>query len=214
MTEGNTDLRFLESIVKRTFEEIAFDECTGELEISVHLYTEKSDSGFIDYVKKASKSCMEYYYIMVLCVHLDADSTTDDKVFANKIKPAQDALSELDESEYCRILTAIVPVQMTEAWMMADKELLKKEIGTSKSDEHLGIDKKPEAYSDPKKTIEDAIRTAREDLTKKRRRELKIDELYSLIGQKTSIEKLNQLPSYSKFKDAVRDAYKRLGYLH
>ncbi|MCO6491039.1 MAG: hypothetical protein J5I98_21660 [Phaeodactylibacter sp.] len=32
VTEGTTDVRFLENIIKRAFEEIAFD-CSGEIEV-------------------------------------------------------------------------------------------------------------------------------------------------------------------------------------
>ena len=39
----------------------------------------------------------------------------------------------------------IVPIQMTESWMLAEKELLKKEIGTDKTDIELGIHRDPES---------------------------------------------------------------------
>jgi len=103
---------------------------------------------------------------------------------------------------------------MTEAWMLSDKELLKAEIGTSKSDAELGIQKSPEVYPDPKQVIEMAIRIARQDLTRRYRRKLTIAELYSLMGQKIALNKLKNLSSYQKFKEAVRDAFNSLNYLH
>ena len=104
-------------------------------------------------------------------------------------------------------------MQMTEAWMLSHKDLLKDEIGTGKSDAELGIHKSPEVYADPKQAIETAIRKARQDLTMRRRHKLTIAELYLPIGQKVSLNKLENLPSYQKFKEAVRIAFRQLGYL-
>ena len=81
---------------------------------------------------------------------------------------------------------------MIESWMLADKELLKKEIGTVKTDFDLGISKRPEEYKNPKKIIEDAIRIAGLDITKRRRKDLLVRDLYSIIGQKISLNKLNE----------------------
>ena len=102
---------------------------------------------------------------------------------------------------------------MLEAWTLADKELLKKEIGTTKSDNDLGINRYPEGIGDPKQTIKEAIRIAREDLTKRRRKDLTINELYLPIGQKIEIEKLDILPSFIKFKDSIRASFRTLNYL-
>ena len=152
--------------------------------------------------------------IMVLCVHTDADSKTDENTFDNKINPAFTAIGDLSYRSLCNNLVAIVPVQMTEAWMLADRKLLKEEVGTSKSDMELGIDKEPEDYSNPKHIIENAIRKARQDLTRRRRRNLTISELYSPIGQKVALKSLEKLPSFQKFKKAVRGAFVKLNYLH
>ena len=83
-----------------------------------------------------------------------------------------------------------------------------------KNDRDLGIDRSPEADANPKQTIEDTIRIARRDLTKRRRRDLTIAELYAPIGQKVSLNMLEGLPSYQKFKEALRGAFKKLNYLH
>ena len=122
---------------------------------------------------------------------------------------------EKSQSEHlCKNLIAIVPVQMTESWMLSDKELLKSEIGTDKSDEELGIDKAPELYKDPKQVIMAAIVMARRNMPKRRRKDLKIRELYSPLGQKVVMKALEKLGSYQKFKQAIIEAFKKLNYLH
>ena len=86
--------------------------------------------------------------MMSLAIHTDADDNTCEERMGNKIIPAQKELDGLKE-DICRVLTPVIPVRMTEAWMLADKQLLKDEIGTTKSDDELGINHDPESMSDP-----------------------------------------------------------------
>lgn len=211
-TEGSTDVKYLESIIQRTFEHVAF-ECHGQIEVLPAQYLKKQNGDFVELVKDYARKAEEMG-VMVLCVHTDADDTTDIFSYNNKIIPAFTAVNDIQGESICKNLVAIVPVRMTEAWMLSDKELLKAEIGTSKSNEELGIDRLPEDYNNPKQTIEDAIRIARQNLTKRRRHELVISELYSPIGQKVALSTLERLTSYQKFKEAVRAAYTKLNYLH
>lgn len=212
-TEGSTDVRFLESIIQRSFEDVAF-ECVGQVEILPIQYVDKQDGDFITTIRYCSQQA-EKRGIMVLCVHADADDRTDANAFNFKINPAFTAMNNDEQERHlCKNLVAIVPVQMIEAWMLSDKELLKAEIGTGKNDEALGIHRSPEVYANPKQAIKTAIRIAREDLTSRRRRDLTISELYLPIGQKISLTTLEGLPSYQKFKEAVRDAFRKLNYLH
>lgn len=211
ITEGPTDIRFLESIVRRTFEDIAF-ECTQDIDIFVHTLRTPKTGSFVDYTINASNDGIESYGIMTLAVHTDADRDTYEERINNKIIPAQNALNELN-NDYCKLLTPIIPVRMIEAWMLADKELLKTEIGTTKSDSDLGINRDPETIANPKHTIEEAIRMAT-DYLPKRRRKLSISELYAIIGDTISIQELKKLDSYRKFQDSVRNTYRALNYMH
>jgi hypothetical protein len=108
---------------------------------------------------------------------------------------------------------AIVPVQEIEAWLLADKELLKQEIGTQKNNSDLGISKLPESITKPKETIENAIRIARSDLTQKRRNHLTISDLYLPIGQSVDIQKLEMLPSFVDFKNNVKKAFQLINII-
>lgn len=210
ITEGPTDIRFLRPIIKRTFEEIAF-ECKGEIEVFDPVYVDSGIGPFSERVLNAAKNA-EKNGLMVLCVHTDSDNKRDAQVFNNKIIPAFREVNNSAE-EICKNLIAIVPIQMTEAWMLADKQLFKEEIGTTKTDVELGIDKRPENYSDPKSVLKTAISIALKDESK-RRRNLDLGELYLPIGQKLSIDCLLNLPSYNKFSLAVRNAFVKLNYLY
>lgn len=211
ITEGPTDIRFLESIVRRTFEDIAF-ECLQDIDVSVHtLKTSKVGLSFVEYIMKASNDGVTSFDIMTLTIHTDADRDTYDERINNKIIPAQTALNGMND-DYCKLLTPVIPIRMIEAWMLADKELLKSEIGTSKSDNDLGINRNPEKIADPKSVIEKAIRIATEHLPRRRQR-LSISELYAIIGDTVSITELTKLDSYRKFQEAVRNTYRALNYM-
>jgi len=195
-TEGTTDSRFLESIIQRTFEDVAFD-CTGQIDILPVQLLDKQVDPFVELVESYARKAVELG-VMVLCIHTDADANTDENCFTNKIKPAFDN---------------VLPVKMTESWMLAEKELLKKEIGTSKTDAELYINRNPENIANPKQVIETAIRIAVSGLTRRRRNRLKIGQLYLPIGQKITLSSLENLNSYNKFKTSVKQAFIDLGYL-
>ncbi len=210
-TEGSTDEHFFGDLIRRTFIDVAID-CESDISIDSvqHISTGKED--FVVEVLNAAREAQRRG-IMVLCVHTDADDSNDATVQRTKITPAFGNVS-MREERLCKNLIAIIPVRMTEAWMLADRELLKQEIRTTKSDQELGLARRPETIADPKETIKTAIRIAFEDAPRRRRNRTTISDLYQPIGQKLSLEKLASLPSYVKFRDAVREAFVKLNYLH
>ncbi len=214
MTEGKTDWRFFESIVIETFKEISF-ECNQVPEVySVRFVKDLEEKKFIDKVLEASKKGVEEFGITILCVQADADTTTSKDTYQYKINPAKKILKEQNEEDYCKILVALVPLQETESWLLADKELFKNEIGTTKTNKQLGINRNPEAIANPKEIIQEAIRIVQKKNTKQRRDEINISELYKKIGDNLDLRKLDQLESYQDFKNNVREAYKELGLLY
>ncbi len=213
-TEGTTDNRFLSSVVERTLENIAFD-CTGNIETKVEIVTiKKTGLNFNEQVLAASKLAFDKFGILLLFVHSDSDLPSDKLIFETKIIPAQKILLE-QEDNYCKNMIAIVPIQMSESWMIADKELLKEEIGIEKTNVELEIHLNPESISNPKSVIENIIRLSKEDLTKRRRNSgLGISDLYQIIGQKIELTELEKLPSYLKFKNSLIDKLRELNYYH
>ena len=213
-TEGTTDNRFLSSVVERTLEDIAFD-CTGDIETKVEIITiKKTGLNFNEQVLEASKFAFDKFGILLLFVHADSDAPSDNLIFETKIIPAQKILLEQDDN-YCKNLIAIVPIQMSESWMIADKQLLKDEIGIEKTDAELEIHLNPESITNPKSVIENIIRLSKEDLTKRRRNNgLNISDLYQIIGQKVEISELEKLTSYLKFKNSLIEKLRELNFYH
>ena len=213
-SEGTTDNRFLESLVMRTLEDVAFD-CKGDIEVGLEVIKiDKTGLKFDEQVLAASKTAFDKFSISFLFVHTDADSSDDDFVFKSKIIPAINYLN-IQVDSICKHIVAIVPIQMTESWMIADKELLKSEIGIENSDFDLGIHSNLETINDPKKVIENIIRISKEDLTKRKRNKgLNISDLYQIIGQKIDLSQLEKLSSYIKFKQSLIEKLKELNFYH
>lgn len=212
--EGKTDIDFLQNIVQKTLQDIAF-ECSGQFDIEVlPIKIDKTNLDFVSQTLIASKKGIEEFGMQIICVHTDADNSTSENIYQNKINPVIIELEKQNDEDYCKILVAIVPIQETESWMLADKELLKQEIGTNRSDHELGINRFPEIIANPKEVISNAIRIARENITQRRRHHLTIADLYLPLGQSMDLDKLKDLSSYQDFKNNIREAFKKLNLLH
>jgi hypothetical protein len=213
ITEGTTDIDFLLPIIEKTFNKVAF-QCKGQIDVEIFpIEISKINLGFIEQVITASKKGFDDFGMTVLCVQADADTKNLENTYEYKIKPAKVELEKQNGKAYCKNLVAIVPIQETEAWMLADKELLKSEIGTDKTDTELNIHRQPESVANPKEIIENAIRIARADLTKKKRANLSIGDLYIPIGTEIDLEKLETLSSYQAFQENVHEAFRKMNLL-
>ncbi len=214
ISEGSTDQRFLKSIVERTFDDLKF-ECDSDIDIfDIKEIKLSTGTTFVTKVLESSSIGYKNFGMTILCVQTDADNRNLEDTYSHKIKPALIELESQDANQCCKILVAIVPIQETEAWMLADKELLKQEMGTDRSDNDLEINRMPEHIANPKEVIENAIRIARESYTKKRRKDLTLADLYLPIGQSIDLFKLERLSSYQDFQSNVRKAFKSLNLLH
>ena len=205
--EGPTDYRFLGAVIRRTFEGVAL-EFNDTIDILDVIPLNSSFTGFSAQVMDVARQALLKYGISILCVHADADHRTDTIAWENKFNPVLDAIASAED--VCKIVVPVIPIQMMEAWMLADSELLKRQIGSRKTDQELGLHRHPEAIADPKRVIEEAIRIAREDMPKRRRTELKRNDLYQPIGSAISLNKLETLSSYKTFRQSVQQAFRTL----
>lgn len=214
VAEGPTDIRFLQNVVQRTFEDVAYNECAQEVEILTYELQNVGKGGsFADLVENAAFEGVRQLGAMTIVVHTDSDCDTYEERFEHKFQPAITRLTAFEaDDNYCTVLTPLIAVRMIEGWILADKQLFKAEINTSMSDSDLGIARDPETISDPKRIISDAIRISSIGQPK-RRKELSIADLYAPIGAKISLDALNRLPSYRKFRACVEDTFRELHYI-
>ena len=90
-----------------------------------------------------------------------------------------------------------------------------KEIGTDRSAYDLGIPERArhvEPISRPKQRIEEAVRVAYADRSR-RHREMDISFLYQPMGAKISLERLKQVRSYHRFMEALEETLKSLNLI-
>lgn len=214
MAEGSTDYPFLKPIIEKSLSEIAYNEIEKEIEILVFDIDYGKEGGFSNFVLSASKTGINKYGIMCLVIHSDADALTPEFAYNERINPAIRYLHAQKDEILCKEIVPLVPVYETESWMLANKELLKKFIGTNKTDSQLGIDGHPETMSRPKEKIEEAIRIGREDLPKKIRKNVTIEELYSILGESISVNDLLSFKSYKDFQGNIKSSLTRMNLLN
>lgn len=206
--EGTTDTKFLTQVIQSVFEETAKDCRTDVIIEDVRLVVVPKTQ-FVETICNASNKAATEYGMSVLCVHADADDRNVEQVVMYKFIPLNEELNQLKDVDYCKNIVPVIPIHMTEAWMLADKELLKSKIAAKgMRDIDLGIQRMPESYPNPKQAIEDAIRIAQIGKTKRRR-----NDLYEELGQSISLDSFRALSSFNVFENNVRDAFRTLGYI-
>ena len=206
--EGKTDRRLLSNIIRKTFEELAF-ECKGQIEVYEPEFIASEGNKFVEKVTSAAKKAK---WANILCVHTDSDSESDDEAFNFRINPAFEYVKE-EKGNLCKNLVAIVPIQMSEAWMLADSELLLEEIGANDRRRQLNLPRQNqiERKSDPKSLIEEILRITN-DSSGRRRSRLTISELYTPISQKINLDHLKNLSAFDKFYQNAKKALVRINY--
>lgn len=210
IAEGTTDIRFLKSVISKSIQEIAMF-CDNQVEIFDPKEIKAEGDDFVNKMLTASKRAWQDYGITILCIHTDSDNRSADNAKQYKFTPFLNALKDMPEEEYCKHIVPTIPIQMIESWMLADKDLLKQLINAKEiSETDLGIDKQPESYADPKSVIEDAIRKAMSNQPKKKRNQIGIADLYELLGNRLSLDKLRTIPSFTQFENNVINVFKEL----
>ena len=213
IAEGSTDYTFFQPVLEKILIECAY-ECTGDVDINVVEIKCFKGENFQQYVENGRKIGVSDYGLSLLIVHSDADSPSLENVLEYKFQPILDKIESDDPNELCQYISPLIPIHETEAWMLADKTLLKKIIGTDKTDSELNISGNPETFTDPKLRIEDAIRIGRQDLPKKLRNQLTISDLYSPIGQALQIDKLQDYESFIAFRASIIKILEELNLIH
>jgi len=211
--EGITDIRFLSKVILRTTEQIILNRGLSEIDVLDPFSIEVDKNG--DRVLEIRQAAAKAAGYNILIIHADADDKTDAQAFKERINPGFQSVQSDKTEAFCKNLVAIVPVQMTEAWMLADKQTLKEELGTQKTFSELGLTfplKQVEKIADPKSKIQEIIRIAFKDLPARRRR-VNIGSLYSPLGQQVNLGILEQLPSYLKFTENLTNALIELNYI-
>ncbi|ANF49499.1 hypothetical protein A0O34_02545 [Chryseobacterium glaciei] len=212
ISEGSTDTRFLFSVVDRTIKQLVFN-FGGSIEIYIEELKKDSGKKFVNQIIDANLAHQKENFINILLIHSDADFKDDSKVLKEKYIPLIENIKSNNDM-ICKEIVPIIPIYMIEAWMLADIHLFLDEISTKKTKTELGINGNPESFTNPKNKIKEALLIINQEKPKKRRKDLQINDLYQIIGQKIEIEKLLELNSFTKFYDQISDSLIKLQFIH
>ena len=205
--EGRTDERFLPVVIQRTLEQILAQRSRQVVDVPDPIVVDGSIdreySGRAERILEAAR-CAHGYHALI--VHADADHPTPERAMEERIRPGFDLVRQSAEA-VCRQLVPIVPVQMTEAWMLIDSRALREVIGTALDAHSLGLPqhaRRVESDPDPKHTLNQVIQIALANRPRRHRR-FDIGALYEPLARQISLAQLQAVPSYSRFVGDMTD---------
>lgn len=202
--EGDTDRRFLGPIIERTLERLLL-ESDGQIDCYPPNWRGVAKGLQIaEHAKSGSQNDLTLY-----CAHVDEDRNGHVKTMEYQIAPAIKQLA--DEGCAHLPIVPVVPKEETEAWMLADVEALRQSLGTTLTAAQLELHGNPERYADPKQKLRQVIAIANQG--KGSHLQVEINELYDILGVDASLDVLQGLESYVRFKSAARNGLVAIGYL-
>jgi hypothetical protein len=147
---------------------------------------------------------------IVLFIHADADARDPRTAIAERVQPAIDRLAaELGTN---RQAVAVVPIRMTEAWLLADLDAFGSVLGTTLDVDELGLSgvvaHGVERVTDPKALVRHAIAAA-----KPRARAAQVASYRARLGEAVSLERLRRLVAFRTLEQDFRAALATLGIL-
>lgn len=141
---------------------------------------------------------IDYYEPTLIFIHRDAENQALEK----REKEIEAALNKVDKTkQYAKI----IPIKMTESWLLIDEKAIRKASGNPNGTMNLEIPniQKLETLSDSKKTLEDILRKA-SGLTGRRLRDLNTRQSIQIIPEYLEdFSPLEKISSYQHFKKEV-----------
>jgi hypothetical protein len=211
--EGRTDERFLPVVIRRTVEHILAQH--GRIDVDVLepiIVNHNIDRKFSTRAERILEAAHRAHGFHALIVHADADHPTPERALKERFMPGHDLVQKAKD-RVCNRLLPIIPVRMTEAWMLVDSEALRKVIRTNIDEQALGLPTRArqiESDPDPKQTLHQILQNALAHYPR-RRRGIVLGTIYEPLARQLSLERLSALPAYQQF---VKDMTETLIILH
>ncbi len=119
-----------------------------------------------------------------------------------------EACRDLDGITFGNNVIAVIPIRMTEAWLLFDTESIKIAAGNPNYRENLSLPpyQRIERLPDPKATLYDLIRSA-SNLRGRKLAKLKVPErVHVLADNITDFSPLRNLPAFQKLEEDIQTA--------
>jgi hypothetical protein len=160
---------------------------------------------------KMSKA-VEHYPCDILFVHRDAEKS-DKETFDLRCKEIQDNFNKTDIED--AKLVKVIPVRMTETWLLIDIEAIKLASGNRKENKNLKLPSihQLENHSSAKSTLHSLIKQA-SGLKGRRFDKLNIRHAVHLVAENISdFSVLRNLTAFNTFEKEVKDVLEELGVI-
>ncbi|MBB5869752.1 hypothetical protein F4553_003131 [Allocatelliglobosispora scoriae] len=190
IAEGSSDCYFLPGVLSRGLEKLIQD-CPSHVDVQeVEQYSLYSIADHADLRRSLESDGGDYDLIFVHRDYRKADEWFHS--FFRTLEPLG-----------LRNVVKVIPVQTTEAWMLADGDALRVASGSSGlSDRQLGVPRRPsevERIPAPKTLVQGLLPDTKSH--------------YNLLAENIRLEQLEQVPSYQRWAQDTRAALSSLGFM-
>lgn len=213
--EGRSDEHFLPVLLQRTIAELLNLQATKVVDVlePVVLRPVKQRS-HEEAILRAAQLAVNYH---LLFIHADADDVTAERAYMQRIEPGLGLVQSAADSgiAVCHYLVPVIPVQMIEAWLLADAEAVSDVVGMPFVLVQKSLPLRAhevEALADPKAQLEQVVRQA-QAARPRRRRNTVLSDYYEPMAYRLRLEKLRRLPAFQAMEAELADALRHLGFL-
>lgn len=199
--EGIADYKFTLEVARRTVQDLLPAE--DVLPIPIEHIEGTQEERIIYFAERTNGYHMAF-------VHLDADGRTRDRAYAERFYPGYQQV-QARNAGVNKALVPIIPIKMTEAWMLADFEAFRDITGTRKTADQLSFPSRPHQAEtlDAKQIFESAVRNARPG----RRRQLTPKDIYFPLAEVVNLALLRHVPAFKAFESDLKDTLVQLNYV-
>ena len=215
LAEGSTDNRFLNSIAQRTASRILNLKSMSVVDVpELQIISPRATGSQVDRILYAAQAAHGHH---LLLVHADADARTFKTAWSERIEPGLFEIREAHKrgTPVCDRIVPVIPIRMTESWMLADPDALVAVIGTSVSPRELSLPNKPsqvETIAHPKTKLQEVLNVAVGG-SSRRRRAREIGRIYEPLARGIDIERLARVPAFRKFQKDLTQALRELHFI-
>lgn len=197
--EGYTDYQYIQHIVER-----AVNSILPHLEtITLEYRTDKKDQAgkILDIAAQASG-------LHFLVIHLDADGRDLQRAIDERFSPGKQLVENSSENVNKQLIP-IIPIRMSEAWMLVDFEAFRKVTKTSLTGVALGFPARPELVEtiDAKTIFQNAVRNCQPG---RARRPISSEQVFLPLATEIDLDELRKVPAYQQFEASLIQILQKL----
>jgi hypothetical protein len=185
--EGNTDYAFIKQLVERVIIDLVPDA-----DVLPVLEYKSSAQKQIEKIADVAQQAQGLFFLVI---HLDADGRNLSRALEERFDPARAAIE--GNLQFIQHLVPVVPIKMSEAWMLVDFEAFRKVTHTKLSANALDFPEQPHMVEsiNSKSVFEAAVRNC-----VKRRTKLEPTLLHGPLAETINLELLRKVPAYQEFE--------------